>query len=146
MTRNDGGRTFAWALAVLLLAANVAGYAFDLYAAYWWFDRVLHAATILAMTFWLAVIVFGEPFREGRNLLFVVLVASVGIAIGALWEVAEWIFDRFSSSDVIKGKDDTVIDIVMDTVGAVIAALLALRYRLGAGRDAVPSGEPSRVR
>ncbi len=51
------GRTIAWVLAAVLLAANVAGYAFDLYAAYWWFDRVLHAATLFAMTFWLAVFI-----------------------------------------------------------------------------------------
>jgi len=146
VTGADGGRTLAWALAGLLLAANVAGYVFDLYAAAWWFDRVLHAATLFAITFWLAVVVFADPFREGRNLLFVVLVASVGIAIGALWEVAEWVFDILRPGDVIKGKDDTVKDIIMDTAGSVAAALLALRFRPGAGRDAAPPGEPPRVR
>ncbi|MBB5696347.1 hypothetical protein [Muricoccus pecuniae] len=146
MMRTDEGRTLAWALASLLLVANIAGYAFDLYAAFWWFDRVLHAATIFALTFWLAVIVFGDAIREGRDVLFVVLVASAGVAVGALWEVAEWIFDRFASGDVIKGKDDTVIDIVMDTLGAVVAALLALRFRPGVGHEVTSPGEPSRVR
>ncbi|MBL6458439.1 hypothetical protein JMJ55_24175 [Belnapia sp. T6] len=107
----------------------MAGYAFDLYAAFWWFDRFLHAATILALTFWLAVMILSDGIREGRTVLFVLLVASTGVAIGALWEVAEWVFDRFASGNVIKGKDDTVIDIVMDTAGAVAAAVLALRFR-----------------
>ncbi len=53
-------------------------------------------------------------------------IASVGLAIGALWEVAEWGFDRIAPGDVIKGKHDTIIDILMDTAGAVLAGPLAL--------------------
>jgi VanZ family protein len=136
----------AWGLAFALLAANVAGYAFDLYAAFWWFDRVLHAATILALTFWLAVMVLGEGIRAGRAVLFVVLIASVGVAVGALWEVAEWVFDRFAPGDVIKGKDDTVIDIVMDTIGAVAAAALALRFQPDTALPTAALGESARVR
>jgi uncharacterized membrane protein YjdF len=146
MSRTGKGHTVAWELAAALLAANVAGYAFDLYAAFWWFDRVLHAATILALTFWLAVMILSEGIREGRTVLFVLLVASVGVAVGALWEVAEWVFDRLASGNVIKGKDDTVIDIVMDTVGAVAAAALALRFRPDAARLAVAPEETSCVR
>jgi uncharacterized membrane protein YjdF len=146
MNRTREGHTVAWGLAAALLTANVAGYVFDLYSAFWWFDRVLHAATILALTFWLAVMFLGEGIREGRTVLFVLMVASVGIAVGALWEVAEWVFDRFASGDVIKGKDDTVIDIVMDTVGAVAAAALALRFRPDAVRRTAVPGHASRVR
>jgi VanZ family protein len=136
----------AWGLAFALLAVNVAGYAFDLYAAFWWFDRILHAATILALTFWLTIMFVGEGVREGRAILFVLLISSVGIAIGALWEVAEWVFDRFAPGDVIKGKDDTVIDIVMDTAGAVAAAALALRYRSDAAQRASAPGYVPRDR
>lgn len=140
------GRMVAWGLAFVLLAANVAGYAFDLYATFWWFDRVLHAATILALTFWLAVMFLGDGIRQGRTVLFIVLIASAGVAIGALWEVAEWVFDRFASGDVIKGKDDTVIDIVMDTLGAVAAAALAQRFRPDTARPAAALGASARVR
>ena len=124
------GRTIAWSLAALLLAANVAGYAFDLYAAAWWFDRVLHAATLFALTLWLALFVCPPVLRPGQPLLVIVLIASLGIAIGAWWEVAEWGFDLVAPGDVIKGKDDTVIDIVMDTLGAALAASLAPRFLL----------------
>ncbi|WP_245185972.1 hypothetical protein [Falsiroseomonas frigidaquae] len=51
---------------------------------------------------------------------------GVGIALGALWEVAEWGFDQIAPGDVIKGKHDTIIDIVMDTAGALLAGILAL--------------------
>ena len=70
------GQTLAWGLAALLLAANVAGYAFDLYAAARWFDRVLHAATIFALTLWLALFVCAPVLRPGQSLRVVMLIAS----------------------------------------------------------------------
>lgn len=128
------GRRVAWFLAVALGVANAAGYALDLYARFWWFDRILHACTIFATTFWLALFVCRKALRggRGRDALLVLMVASVGLAIGALWEVAEWGFDRIAPGDVIKGKHDTIIDIIMDTLGALgagVAALKCLRPR-----------------
>jgi hypothetical protein len=127
-------RALAWWLAVILTLVNVAGYAIDLYAAFWWFDRILHAATLFAITFWFAAIVLGDAIREGRGVHFVVLLSSFGIAIGALWEVAEWAFDAMAVGDLIKGKRDTLLDVLMDTAGAVSAALLARWYRRPAAR------------
>lgn len=127
MQATRAGRVTAWALLALALAANWAGYALDLYARFPWFDRVLHAGTILALTLWMAVLVFGRALKgEPRHrVLTVILLTSLGIAAGALWEVAEWAFDRVAPGDVIKGKHDTILDIVMDTAGALSAALLA---------------------
>ncbi len=123
------GRVIAWALLVALGAANIAGYVFDLYQRFWWFDRVLYACTILALTLWLALFVCGRALdgARGHRLVLLFLIASVGVALGALWEVAEWGFDQIAAGDVIKGKHDTIIDIVMDTAGSVLAGVLALR-------------------
>ena len=128
MEATSAGRAIAWTLLVALGVANIAGYAFDLYQQFWWFDRVLHACTILAVTLWLALFVFGKAIcKEHRHrFLILLLLASVGIALGALWEVAEWGFDQIAPGDVIKGKHDTVLDIVMDTAGAVLAGIMAL--------------------
>jgi VanZ family protein len=128
MQATAAGRVIAWALLVTLGAVNVAGYAFDLYLQFWWFDRVLHACTVLAVTLWLALFVFGRALKGERRygFLIVLLVASLGIAVGALWEVAEWGFDQIAPGDFINGKHDTVIDIIMDTAGAVLAGTLAL--------------------
>ncbi|HEY8613016.1 MAG TPA: hypothetical protein VIL69_17230 [Roseomonas sp.] len=123
------GRVIAWSLLIALGAVNIAGYAFDLYQQFWWFDRILHASTILAITLWLAVLVCGHALKgePGHWMLIVLILASVGIAVGALWEVAEWGFDQIAPGDVIKGKHDTVLDILMDTAGALAAGALAPR-------------------
>ena len=128
MEATPGGRAIAWFLAVALGVANAAGYLLDLYARFWWFDRILHACTISAITFWLALFVCRRALRGGHGVLSALMIASVGVAIGALWEVAEWGFDRIAPGDVIKGKFDTIIDIVMDTFGALGAAAASLRF------------------
>jgi uncharacterized membrane protein YjdF len=124
------GATLAWALGALMLAVNVAGYALDLYSRWWWFDRLVHLATILALSLWLALFVVARALRpeHARGALAVLLFASVGIAIGAVWEVLEWAADLMLSGDIIKGKYDTVLDVIMDTIGALAAGLLALPF------------------
>ena len=133
------GRAIAWGLLVALGVVNAAGYLLDLYARFWWFDRILHACTIFALTFWLGLFVCNRVLRggPGRDALIVLMIASVGLAIGALWEVAEWGFDRIAPGDVIKGKHDTIIDILVDTTGALLAGLASLRFlRLEGARPA----------
>jgi hypothetical protein len=124
------GRVIAWVLLVILGLLNAAGYVLDLYARFWWFDRILHGSTIFAVTFWLALFVCSRVLGggRGRDVLVVLMIASVGLAIGALWEVAEWVFDRIAPGDVIKGKHDPIIDIVTDTAGAVLAGLASLPF------------------
>lgn len=45
--------------------ANAAEYFFDLYQIVWWFDRVLHAAPMLAITFGLFCSTSTGEQREG---------------------------------------------------------------------------------
>jgi hypothetical protein len=91
LNATPAARWIAWGLAAVLTLANVAGYVFDLYARIWWFDRLLHAATLLALTFWSAVFVLRRVLAgAGRSrLLLAFVIAAVGVALGAWWEVAE---------------------------------------------------------
>ena len=130
----------AWVLLAILGLVNAAGYVLDLYARFWWFDRILHGSTIFAVSFWLALFVCSRVLGggRGRDVLVVLVIASVGLAIGALWEVAEWVYDRIAPGDVIKGKHDTIIDIVTDTAGAVLAGLASLTFLKPPPRADVP--------
>lgn len=64
-------------------------------------------------------------FRN-HTLLYLVTITSFGIAIGALWEVTEWSAGRILNTQVIVSLDDTIIDLVMDSLGAALAALISL--------------------
>ena len=130
MEATPEGRAVAWFLVIVLGAVNAAGYAFGLHARLWWFDRVLHACAVLAATLWLALFVCRRVLRggPGRGAPLALVIAGVGLAAGALWEVAEWGFDRIAPGDVIKGKHDTIIDIVMGTIGALLAGAASLKF------------------
>lgn len=58
--------------------------------------------------------------------MYLVTITSFGIAIGALWEIAEWSAGKVLSTEVIESLDDTIIDLVMDSLGAGLAALTSL--------------------
>ena len=138
---SPASRRIAWGLAAALLLANIAGYAFDLYTRFSWFDRVLHPATILALTYWLAVFVVRRVLTDAgrQRLLLAFVIACVGVAIGAWWEVAEWGYDQLVPGNAIKGKHDTILDLITDTAGALLAGLMslrALRPARGSGSDA----------
>lgn len=115
-------------MVALAILANVLGYTSSLYEQWWWFDRVLHAFTIGVITLWLGLFLFLDVLRpeNAKSLRGFLLLLTVGVAVGAIWEVAEWAFDAFASGDVIKGKHDTILDIIMDTLGASVAAIIAM--------------------
>ena len=120
-------RFATWALLALAVVFNIAGYAFDLYARWSWFDKVLHGYTIAAITLGLGLALYGRALtgKDRHRLLLILTITSLGVAVGALWEIGEWGYNQFVPSDVIKGKFDTITDMIVDTVGALVAAVAA---------------------
>lgn len=129
MEASVSGRRIAWGLAAAAVLANAAGYALDLYVRFGWFDRVLHFATTLALTYWLAVFVLRRVLADNgqHRLLLAIVITCAGVAAGAWWELLEWGYDHLVPSDAIKGKHDTMLDLVMDTGGALLASWMSLR-------------------
>ena len=65
--------------------------------------------------------------------IFVVTVA-LGITLGALWEIVEWRSDAWLGTDLQVDNDDTVSDLVSDSIGSLVgAALLVVWTRYGWG-------------
>ena len=130
MQPTSQGRTIAWSLIAFMTLANIVGYTSDLYERFWWYDRFLHSMTGFAGTLGLALFVFGPVVRlrhsVSHRVLLVLVVASVGLGIGALWEVVEWGYDFYAEGDAIKGKYDTIMDLIMDGTGAVLAGVACL--------------------
>jgi hypothetical protein len=65
--------------------------------------------------------------------IFVVTLA-LGVALGGIWEIWEWISDHSFGSSLQLSNDDTVGDLVADTLGSLFgAALLVCWARYGWG-------------
>ncbi len=43
-----------------------------------------------------------------------------------MWEVAEWAYDEMVRPNAIRGKTDTIIDLIMDALGALAAGFACL--------------------
>lgn len=113
---------------LLAMALTGGGEAFRLYDRFGYYDVVVH----------FLVPVFGAPcvyialarldtlpdpadaFGSARHLagIFVVTFA-LGLAIGALWEIFEWISDHTLGSRLQLGQSDTIGDLVADGAGAL---------------------------
>lgn len=129
MHTSPGNRTIVWVIVAIAIAVNIAGYALNLYNRFVWFDEVIHTYTSFAITLFLALMLYGDVLSGVRRspLLLILTVASLGIAIGALWEIAEWGYDQLVPENAILGKTDTMIDLILDSVGALAAGIVSMK-------------------
>jgi hypothetical protein len=121
-------RKSAWIFLLLAAAVNAAGYALKLWHSPVWFDEVVHGYTTFALTLVLAFHLHGRVYTGARThpATLTLAVASLGVAIGAVWEIAEWAYDQWlAPGDAILGKWDTITDLGWDTLGALVAAAIA---------------------
>ncbi len=119
----------AWGLAVFGALAAVASIVFGLYRIFPWFDEALHAYNFFALTLLLAVYAYGAVLTGGREhgFLLVLTITAFGLALGALWEMAEFAYDRLlGAPSVILRKFDTILDMILDTAGGLVAGLVLL--------------------
>jgi hypothetical protein len=80
------------------------------------------------LTFPFALFLYGIVLGGAHThpILFIRVVASLGLSSGTPWEIAEWSCDQVLIGNVIKGKMDTVTDLIVDAIGAVIAGSMSL--------------------
>ncbi len=116
---------FLFVVAALL---NAAGWVWGLFYLPGPYDEIVHAYTTFAITLALSFLVYKSMLNIFRNhkLLYVVTIASFGIAIGVLWEITEWSASKILPTEVIGSLNDTIVDLIMDTLGAGLAAAISL--------------------
>lgn len=104
----------------------------DLYRAWTGWDLVVH----LACTGVLAAValVLLEDARviapTGRRRTPIVLATITGLALSAVWEMVEWFGYRFITDAIFVTYDDTIGDMMAGGAGALVAGVLASRFRL----------------
>jgi hypothetical protein len=110
-----------------------------------WFDTVVH----VTLPFLVSPVVYiglarlevvPDPHdRTGaaRDAGITVVTFALGLAVGSLWEMVEFVLDALAGTQLQEGNVDTVRDLAADGVGALLGAvLLALwtRYSWGSVR------------
>lgn len=109
-----------------LFLGEVRGY----YARYWWWDALLHTGSgfLLGILGFLLIYVLNEKDDIELHLTptFLAFVAFMfAVAMGALWEIFEFAMDSWFGLNMQKsGLVDTMWDLIVDTVGAAVIAVL----------------------
>ena len=115
------------------------------YVRFWWWDIVLHTASgfLFGIIGFLLVHVLNEVEEIDVNMKpgFVALFAFLfAVGMGAIWEIFEFVMDRFFNMNMQKpmlgdpsGLTDTMWDLIVDTLGALIISALGYSYLKTAG-------------
>ncbi len=130
---------------VTALTLQAGGEALGAYDSITWFDNLAHFSLpfFLAPTLYIALAradVVPDPKDDTETRHYVgifVITFALGVALGGLWEIWEWVSDRSFGSSLQLGLDDTVGDLVADTAGSACGALLLVcwaRYGWGSVR------------
>ncbi len=120
-----------------LFLGEVHGY----YVRFWWWDALLHTGSgfLLGILGFLLVHVLNEHERIEMHLKpgFVALFAFVfSVGLGALWEIFEFAMDQSFGMNMQKsGLVDTMWGLIVDTVGALVVAILGWRTLRRGDRD-----------
>ncbi|MCK4838184.1 MAG: hypothetical protein KAS94_05235 [Desulfobulbaceae bacterium] len=124
-----------------LFLGEVRGY----YERFWWWDVALHTGSgfLLGIIGFLLVYVLNEIEEIGLAMKpgFVAFFAFLfAVGMGSLWEIFEFGMDFFFGMDMQKvmlgdssGLTDTMWDLIVNTLGAFVIAVLGLGYLKTAG-------------
>ena len=114
-----------FALAAL---AGAVGFVFGLFDEIVPYDELTHAFTTFCVSLTLYFLFYGGAVPEGRAVALGTSVFTLGVTVGAYWEIFEWFFvGKYSMAD-------TISDLLVDSGGALAAALVALGLRRSGDR------------
>ncbi|MFG6477008.1 hypothetical protein ACFXP7_11550 [Microbacterium sp. P06] len=106
---------------------------FDLYTSVPGWDLLIHFACtgVLAVLVYL-LLSFVDVTPPPHTPAFtrraaVVLVTAFGLALSALWEVVEWLGETFVTDEIFVTYSDTIGDMVLGGLGALVAAVFFAR-------------------
>lgn len=101
------------------------------YDSQWFWDKLLHLtgtmlASLVGFSVTYALHISGKVRLTGPILGFFTVV--LGNALGAWWEIVEFLVDKSLQKNTQYGLDNTMIDLIYNLIGSLIAAGLAWVY------------------
>lgn len=95
------------------------------------FDKVLHLFSSAMISLLAFMFVFTLYYTKKIRLSFTfmgVFIVLIAVSLGAIWEIMEWSLDKAFGTAAQAGLDDTMIDMIMNAMGGVIAAIGGTLY------------------
>lgn len=111
--------------ALLIGVGQTVAIEYSLYWSLWWYDIVMHflgGLWIALIALWAYKAFAGEDAESNKGYLTALIIVVV---VGILWEVMEILVGLTLTQ--ANYEMDTVLDLIMDVVGAICAARLVFR-------------------
>ena len=126
---------FEFVIVLFLYASLFLGEVHGYYTRFWWWDTLLHAGSGLAMGFvgFLMVhILYQRNQIRGHSFFIALFAFCFAMAIGSVWEIFEFGMDQVFGLDMQKsGLIDTMWDLIVDAIGALVASAIGFFYIKG---------------
>lgn len=124
-----------FAVVVFLYLALFLGEIRGYYTKFWWWDLMLHAGAGVAFGFagfLVLYILYRKNTLSSSPFWIAFFSFCFAVAIGALWEIFEFSMDHAFGLNMQKsGLNDTMGDLIVDSVGAIVTALIGFYYLKG---------------
>ena len=123
---------------LLIYGTLILGEVGNFYERFWWWDMVLHGGS--AIVFGIVGFVILYTLYEAKRLvanpyIIGLFTFAFAVAIGVVWEIFEFTMDTLFNFNMQKsGLVDTMWDLIVDSMGALIAAIVGYFYIKNKGR------------
>jgi hypothetical protein len=124
---------------ILVMFLLAWGSALSIYGSWGFYDNLVHFITPLLTTGMLYLLLvrldvlpeLGDLKQGHQRIGFFLTVMALGMAIGAGWEVVEWLLDQLSDVGRVANASYTATDLISDTLGSAGSALILVLWSLG---------------
>ncbi|MGI3171547.1 hypothetical protein ACRARG_20560 [Pseudooceanicola sp. C21-150M6] len=125
-----------YAAVVMFVGGTIfLGEVFDFYNRYWWWDILMHGGSAVGfglIGFVLVFMMFQGDKYAAPPWAISFFAFCFAVAIGAIWEIFEFTMDQTFGTNMQKsGLMDTMGDLIVDCVGAVLGAGVGFAYLKG---------------
>jgi VanZ family protein len=128
LLRDNGRPTVFDLLFALAALLGSLGFVFDLFERVEPYDELAHPFMTFAVSLAFFFLFYRGAAPRWRAIAMATSVFTLGLSVGALWEIFEW------SAGYEYSYSDTITDLILDGAGALAAALVALAIRQCGGR------------
>ena len=126
-------------LIILFIYSSIyLGEVHEFYIKFWWWDILLHFSSAIALGiigFTILLILYEKEKVSANPFWISLFIFSFALSIGAVWEIFEFSMDNLLGTNMQKpmlgdysGLTDTMIDLIMDSLGALIVAIIGYLY------------------
>ncbi|MFN3208535.1 MAG: hypothetical protein ACE369_05960 [Roseovarius sp.] len=127
--------TFIAVVVIFVAATLFLGEVFNFYERFWWWDMAMHGTSAVAFGLIGFVFVFmmfqGDRFAA-PHLQLSFLAFCFATTIGTVWEIFEFAMDQLFGFNMQKsGLMDTMGDLIIDAIGALVGAATGYGYLKG---------------